>query len=106
MGQWSVKNYIFTAMKWPTRIETGNQNVASNFARKTFAPSYCKHAPAYSHRTTKRIAAIMAEVTISPSMPGENTKHSPVQEGAAPAMGQHGSDPAPTSAGNACACVK
>ena len=35
-------------------------------------------------------------------MPGENTKHSPVQAGPVPAMGhQSGSDPAPTSAGNA-----
>lgn len=86
-------------------IETGNQNVASNFARKTFA---LRTANTLLHIAIvpPSIAAIMAEVTISPSMPGENTKHSPVQEGAAPAMGQHGSDPAPTSAGNACACVK
>ncbi|DBA93843.1 TPA: hypothetical protein ACH3X3_013893 [Trebouxia sp. C0006] len=40
----------------------------------------------------------MAEVTISPSMPGENTKHSPMQEGEVPSMG-HVSDPPPTSAG-------
>ncbi|DBA90494.1 hypothetical protein WJX77_010521 [Trebouxia sp. C0004] len=40
----------------------------------------------------------MAEVTISPSMPGENTKHSPMQEGEVPSMG-HLSAPAPTSAG-------
>lgn len=40
----------------------------------------------------------MAEVTISPSMPGENTKHSPMQEGEVPSMG-HMSDPSPTSAG-------
>ena len=43
-------------------------------------------------------AAVMAEVTISPSMPGENTKHSPMQEGDVPSMG-HMSDPSPTSAG-------
>lgn len=43
-------------------------------------------------------AAEMAEVTISPSMPGENTKHSPMQEGEVPSMG-HMSDPPPTSAG-------
>ena len=42
----------------------------------------------------------MADVTISPSMPGENTKHSPMQEGSVPAMGHlPGSDPGPTSAG-------
>ena len=40
----------------------------------------------------------MAEVTISPSMPGENAKHSPMQEGEVPSMG-HMSDPSPTSAG-------
>ena len=51
--------------------------------------------------------AVMAEVTISPSMPGENTKHSPMQEGAVPAIGHlNGSDPAPTSAGNVCACIE
>ncbi|KAL3130588.1 Protein dpy-30 [Trebouxia sp. C0009 RCD-2024] len=41
----------------------------------------------------------MAEVSISPSMPGENTKQSSAQE-AVPAMGhKSGSDAAPTSAG-------
>lgn len=40
----------------------------------------------------------MAEVTIAPSMPGENTKHSPMQEGEVPSIG-HMSDPSPTSAG-------
>lgn len=44
------------------------------------------------------IAAVMAEVTISPSMPGENTKHSSMQEGEIPSLG-HLSDPAPASAG-------
>ncbi len=72
-----------------------------SFLRSRIWPS-CANTLLFLTRTGCSIAiaeaAEMAEVTISPSMPGENTKHSPMQEGEVPSMG-HMSDPPPTSAG-------